>query len=199
MIRQCSQTQTQNDTPSSLCYLHYFGPLLRLSHCSDFLIYFLYSSHTSLKFTPQTSPDNNTLILFVCKQTLGRKGHSGALVNSVSSDSESLYCSLMDPIPQLYAPCTARRLSLADAHIHTAKGNAGMKTKDKGCLSKQRAAIFSKANHRIQCPLLKREVKVTFCPHYSDGQRKDSVNHSWLSHERAQARVALNQGLIASW
>lgn len=31
------------------------------------LISFLYSSHTSLKFTLHTSPDNNTLILFVSK------------------------------------------------------------------------------------------------------------------------------------
>lgn len=105
----------------------------------------------------------------------------------------------MDPIPELYAPCTARRLSLAYPHTHIAKGSAGMKTKDKGCLSKQRAAIVSKANHRIQCPLLKHEVKVTFCPHYSDGKRKDSAYYSWLSHEGAQARVALNQGLTASW
>lgn len=134
-------------TPRSLFRFSYLFPV--------FLPYFL-KVHTSNKPKQQHI---NLVCLQVDTWTERALRGSGEFV---SSDSESLYCSLMDPIPELYGPCTARRLSLADPRTHTAKGNAGMKTKDKGCLSKQRAAVVSNVNHRIQCPLLKREVRDDF-------------------------------------
>ena len=101
--------------PSSFCYttqeshvtseLHYISVIIWV-----FYLFIYFSFHTSLKFTSHNKPRRQHINL-VCFQahTLTERAVGGS-GESVSSDSESLHCSLMDPTEL----CSLQ--NLADCH-----------------------------------------------------------------------------------
>lgn len=121
-------------------YSHMTSGLTSISLFGFFLYFHSVFLQCLLKVHTSPKPKQQHINLVCFQEDIWTERAVGGSGEFVSTDSESLYCSLMDPILS-YARCTTRRLSPASACVHIIKAGAGTKTEDKGYLSKQRAAV----------------------------------------------------------